>query len=202
MLIAHATSMMPITELITAGCFCKIFCRAKPAIAHAITPEQPTMLRIITKADIAMLEFGTVYLDFPLFENQHPDNTDWGKYAHNKYSYLNEYDKPLGSDVYESRQLVTTNYRVLIEHGWLDDLKYLCEPTEYHEKRVCVKFVTDRGVANELVRHRTFSFAQESSRYCSYNKDKFGNELTFIIPTWSNLEPADHDGVTAQLDAY
>ena len=36
----------------------------------------------------------------------------------------------------------------------------------------------------ELVRHRVFSFAQESTRYCNYSKDKFGNELTFIIPSW------------------
>lgn len=158
--------------------------------------------RMVKSGHHAMLEFGTVYLSFPLLEDWHPDNTDWGKYAHNKYSYLKEYDKPLGSDVYESRQLVTTNYRTLVEHGWLDDLKYLCEPTEYHEKRVCVKFVTDRGVANELVRHRTFSFSQESSRYCNYSKDKFDNGLTFIIPTWSNLGPADHDEVTAQFDVY
>lgn len=38
----------------------------------------------------------------------------------------------------------------------------------------------------EFVRHRTFSFTQESTRYCNYSKDKFGNELTFIIPCWSN----------------
>src|SRR5574344_415976 len=87
--------------------------------------------RMIKSGHGAMLEHGTVYLTFPLLEDWHPDNTDWGKYAHNKYSYLKEYDKPLGSDVYESRQLVTTNYRTLVEHGWLDDLKYLCEPTEY-----------------------------------------------------------------------
>ena len=36
----------------------------------------------------------------------------------------------------------------------------------------------------EFVRHRVFSFAQESTRYCNYSKDKFGNELTFIIPEW------------------
>lgn len=38
----------------------------------------------------------------------------------------------------------------------------------------------------EFVRHRTFSFTQESTRYCNYSKDKFSNELTFIIPCWSN----------------
>lgn len=45
-----------------------------------------------------------------------------------------------------------------------------------------VKFICDRGVSHELVRHRLASFAQESTRYCNYSKDKFGNELTFIKP--------------------
>lgn len=48
---------------------------------------------------------------------------------------------------------------------------------------VIVKFITDRGVSHELVRHRIASFAQESTRYCNYSRDKFGNELTFIEPT-------------------
>lgn len=45
-----------------------------------------------------------------------------------------------------------------------------------------IKFVCDRGVSHEIVRHRVASFAQESTRYCNYSKDKFGNELTFIRP--------------------
>ena len=48
-----------------------------------------------------------------------------------------------------------------------------------------VKFTVDRAIANELVRHRIASFAQESSRYCSYNKDKFGNEISFVDLDWS-----------------
>ena len=47
-----------------------------------------------------------------------------------------------------------------------------------------VRFITDRGVTHELVRHRLASFSQESTRYCNYSKDKFGNELTFILPTF------------------
>lgn len=43
-----------------------------------------------------------------------------------------------------------------------------------------IKFITDRGVANEIVRHRIGSYAQESTRYCNYSKDKFGNEITVI----------------------
>lgn len=42
------------------------------------------------------------------------------------------------------------------------------------------KFITDRGVANEIVRHRIGSYAQESTRYCNYTKDKFSNEITVI----------------------
>ena len=54
-----------------------------------------------------------------------------------------------------------------------------------HEK-ISVKFIVDRGVSHEIVRHRIASYAQESTRYCNYSKDKFGNELTFISPCfWS-----------------
>lgn len=45
-----------------------------------------------------------------------------------------------------------------------------------------VKFIVDRGVSHELVRHRIASFAQESTRYCNYSKDKFDNGITFIKP--------------------
>ena len=84
--------------------------------------------------------------------------------------------------------LITTNLRVLVENNWLDDLKYVCEPTKHHERRVIVKFVCDIGVSHEFVRHRVFSFAQESTRYCNYSKDKFNNEITFITPPWFDKE--------------
>lgn len=47
---------------------------------------------------------------------------------------------------------------------------------------ISVKFICDRGVSHELVRHRLASFGQESTRYCNYSKEKFGGELTFIRP--------------------
>ena len=56
-----------------------------------------------------------------------------------------------------------------------------------------VKFVVDRGVSHELVRHRLFSFAQESQRFCAYNKDKFGNEITFIKPPFYRPEDDNWD---------
>lgn len=51
-----------------------------------------------------------------------------------------------------------------------------------------VKVITDRGVTHEIVRHRLFSFAQESTRYCNYGKSKFGNEIIVILPVWFFVE--------------
>jgi len=45
-----------------------------------------------------------------------------------------------------------------------------------------MQFVCDRGISHEIVRHRIASYTQESSRYCNYSKDKFGNEITVIVP--------------------
>lgn len=56
---------------------------------------------------------------------------------------------------------------------------------------VTVRFICDRGVSHELVRHRIASFSQESTRYCNYSRDKFDNQLTFIIPPWANIEPGE-----------
>lgn len=145
---------------------------------------KPFVDRMIKSGHGAMLEHGTVYLKvFNVIENSKLID----KYKSNKYSVVKEGTEVYnchGDILYGSCKCITTNYRVLVENGWLDDLKYICKPTEFHEKRITVHFVCDRGVSHEFVRHRVMSFAQESTRYCNYSKDKFGNELTFIIPCW------------------
>ena len=65
------------------------------------------------------------------------------------------------------RMLVKNGHEAMIEH-----------------EAITVKFICDRGISHEIVRHRMASFAQESTRYANYSKDKFGNELTFIKPCW------------------
>ena len=137
--------------------------------------------RMINSKHGAMLEHGTVYLKFYntqtwVSEMTLEDSTYTGLfYTKNKYSKCNQV---------EDYMYVTTNLRVLIENNRLDDLRWICEPTEFHEKRITARFTCDRGVSHEIVRHRVMSFAQESTRYCNYSKDKFGNELTFIKPSW------------------
>ena len=138
--------------------------------------------RMIASGHGAMLEHGTVYLYCKADENNNP----LGDYFHNPYSKAIWIGQGKYADVY-----VTTNMRVLVEHNCLDDLKYLCEPTKYHEKRITVKFILSRSIAQEYTRHRVFSFAMESQRYCAYNKDKFGNEVTYILPCWWKDEEGD-----------
>lgn len=142
--------------------------------------------RMIKSGHGAMLEHGTVYLLIPYEEAIDTIGDDW---VHEQYSY-NPYSVVA---VYGNNYYITTNFRVLVENNWMDDLKYICEPTKYHEKRVTVHFVCDRGVSHEFVRHRVMSFAQESTRYCNYSKDKFGNELTFIIPNWLDIPEGNYE---------
>lgn len=131
----------------------------------------------------AMLEHGTVYL----YCADQSFIFVGSKYELSKYSDVIWHEYAPG---HRTAVVITTNYRVLYENDWLDDLKYLCEPTEHHEKRITVKFLLPISISREFCRHRVFSFAEMSTRYCNYNADKFNNELTFIIPYWSSLKEA------------
>lgn len=168
-----------------------------------ITPDSAKGFvdRMIKSGHGAMLEHGTVYL-----KNKSTCFYELSKYQDNKYSvYKKEYieKKVCQDDVdYYYSEYVTTNLRVLVENNWLDDLEYICEPTEHHEKRVTVKFICDRVTGESFLRHRAIdedhptiegevtremekdidSFARESTRYCNYTKDKFSNQFTIITP--------------------
>ena len=75
------------------------------------------------------------------------------------------------------KQLIKSGHEAMLEHSSLS-----------------VRFVVDRGVSHEIVRHRLFSFAQESTRYCNYSKGKFGSELTFIEPCFWDIK--DYNMIT------
>lgn len=127
------------------------------------------------------LEFGTVYLDIPTkdLEPGYEYINAVGKYALNPWSIKEDFD---------NHAYISTNYRVIKDNHWEDDLQYLCEPTEHHHKRYTVHMILDRGVMDEFRTHVGLSHLAESTRYCNYSKDKFGNELTFIQPCWLNDE--------------
>lgn len=145
------------------------------------------------KLHLSCLEHATVYLKL--------DKVNYVAEFYKTEPYTKTFIGYLGKD--KPSVYITTNMRVIIEHGRTDDLKYICAPTEYHYLRTTFNIITDIGVARELARHRTHSISEESTRYCNYGKSKFGNELTFIIPEWVETRcPNDkHDGPSS-ADIY
>ena len=157
--------------------------------------------KLIDRGHTAMLEHGTIYLK-KYMQEWLDINKGWqksscnylkGNYEYNPYSKTNTVNSFLSAKDFttphDSIVFITTNLRVLYENNWEGDLSHelqtLCAfPEGPHEKRYTLKLVTSIGIVRELLRHRVFSFANESTRYCNYSTDKFSNELTFIKPYW------------------
>ncbi len=131
------------------------------------------------------LEFGTVHLKltinaFSLFQ----ETVMTSKIFNNQWIKWNIEESPEDYDYYV---YMTTNYRyylaLLNEAPWLS--KYIDNnDNEFYPKRYTVHFIISRGIMDEFRTHVGLSHLAESTRYCAYNKDKFDNEITFIIPNW------------------
>lgn len=153
---------------------------------------------MIKSGHLAMLEHGTCYLYF----NTEQLDTELDKRAY----YTLRYDRFTvtrgATDLPE--RYITTNLRVLVEH-FPNEWKIILDKhlqgyvDRCHERRITVKFNVDRFTGEEFLRHRVFSFARESTRYCNYTKDKFNNEITFIEPCWSIDDKAAHEQLTSAL---
>lgn len=122
----------------------------------------------------AMLEHGTIYLTIlgnRIFSPIDPVT----KYIENKYSRV---VFVRGDNAYVNDACITTNMRVILENNWQDDLQFISAPTG-HIRRTTFSVITDIGVTRELNRHRVNSPAEQSTRYCTYSANKFGNEITY-----------------------
>lgn len=133
---------------------------------------------LIKSGHLSVLEHSTVYLIVD--DLAYEDFLE--RYSSNKYSVVKMKSKTLQSP--EDYLAITTNLRVIIENGWEHDLQYMCEPTQYHERRYSVKFETAISISREFNRHRANSASESSTRYCNYSKDKFGNEVSVCVPLW------------------
>lgn len=118
-----------------------------------------------------VIEHISVYLTIPIKE--------FYKYADiiNKNSFL------IRGVIKDDKAYFTTNLRFLLEHKeLLPLLEYNSKPTEYHPKRITFKIEnTSIQVGREVMRHRSFCYTQESTRYCNYTKEKFGSEVSFYL---------------------
>lgn len=152
------------------------------------TSAEEFVNEMIKSKDYGILEFGTVYLECPVtyfnvaYDERLQEDNPLDHYNYDDHSRCN-------IDTVNSKEFcyVTTNYRVLVENNWLSDLKYICDPTEFHDIRACVKFTCDIELASELMKYRAFSFVQEPAMYCNYFNGKFTNDLVFVIPSWIDL---------------
>lgn len=117
--------------------------KSEDKITEESAPKFVDML--VKRGHTAMVEHGTVYLTLNMASRQ-----EYFKYCTNKYSEaISEGEAEKGTWT----GYVTTNYRVLLQNNWMEDLQYLTEPTK-HIRRITVKFVCDRGVSHEFVRHK------------------------------------------------
>lgn len=163
--------------------------------------------RLINNKHMAMLEHGTVYLTIP-FGAAFKDDEFVEKYKIKNFFAANSYSRCVSTnysfketcpeeflDIFDDLEgvivyYITTNLRVILEtfEDPEEVLRYISEPTK-HVKRISMRIICDRINSQSFMRHRVFSFAQESTRYCNYSKSKFGKEITYIIPTWiTNFE--------------
>ena len=136
----------------------------------------------IIKCHLSVCEHGTVHLKYPLFMPRAAAQAT--RFIHNQYSRTKEH---------EGYIYVTTNMRVLIEHHWMDELEFIDTTPNcpYYIARNTICFITDIGASRELNRHRANSVSEESTRYCAYDKGKFGNGITVAKLPW--IPDADAD---------
>lgn len=155
--------------------------------------NQPYDIEKLKTCHLSVLEHGTVHLRYPLYVPRASVQFEC-RFKYNKYSkfYIDEKDYAY----------VTTNMRVLVENGWIDELEFIDEihNSEYNcIARCTVNFITDIGASRELNRHRVNSISEESTRYCRYNADKFGNNITVAKLPWINIEDSDCQGYVTGL---
>lgn len=168
---------------------------------------------ISNRGHTSVLEHGSVYFktrDDSRFGLDICGDRKFVKIMFSKYSELIKDGNQ--AFVYTNLRVVQENHPVLFEaimNGNIDEfvLFNFFEPEiNDRNRRVSVEFIVDRGITHELVRHRVFSFSQESTRYCNYKNDAFGNELTFIRPFFWEKGSVEYrvwlDQMQAAEDSY
>ena len=156
---------------------------------------EPFVNRMINSGHGSVLEHGAVYLDIT-------DNITKAREIFNKNPYSKVYKNTLEADWEYPHLYISSNYRVIKENGLEYYLKYLCEPTEFHEKRITVRMICSIGTSRELNRHRASSISEMSTRYCNFSRDKFGNEVTYILPNWMDeIQLGTHNSTKILIQA-
>ena len=153
--------MLKHIELCGRGCY-----KSEDKISKDSAKDFVEMLK--AKGHLSVLEHGTVYLRTHSLDAK---STPFAK--------VFDYAKVMKET---SGYTIATNYRLAYESGLIPNIDdSIINPPI---KRVTARFVLPIAISREFIRHRAFSFSEQSTRYCNYSNDKFGSELTFIEPYW------------------
>ena len=120
------------------------------------------------RGHLSVLEHGTVYL-----------RTNSLDVRSTPFARVFDYSRVMNET---SGYTIATNYRLAYESGLIPNIDESIVNAPI--KRVTARFVLPIAISREFIRHRAFSFSEQSTRYCNYSLNKFGNELTFIEPYW------------------
>lgn len=155
-------------------------CYATDPDSAKLSPKEFIDKIIIPNNHARVLEFGTVYLKIPWCHTYETTQLV-SFFRHNHWTEVKFFGK---AD--DPSWLITTNFRVIVENHLEDEMNMYFEYTSYHPKRYMAEFIASRGACFDFRTHVELSSIMESSRYCLYSKDKFGNELTYIDPYWKS----------------
>ena len=149
-----------------------------PEPIQALFFRQPKFLHIDRLQGHQLLITGSIraFCEMRLF---HPDDAICGavaRFLRGRHPYFFE--------TATTPEDATAAAGVVIDKLELAEVERLAPPLCARHRFLAVKFIVNRAVTHELVRHRPCSFLQESQRYCRYSADKFGNEVTFIKPVF------------------
>lgn len=164
----------------------------------------------------AMFEHGTIYLTIPILkEDKYYDICRKEDivlfFTYNEYSRVTELRN---EKTFLSTYYITTNYRVIAENPYINITngnlykkeqsnlfevikEYITAPT-LHDRRITIHMTTDIGVTREANRHRSNSMAEQSTRYCNYSKEKFGNGLNIAL----NSDIKSEDQISNHIDRW
>ena len=182
--------------------------------------------RLLKSGHTSCLEHGTIYLYLeigsPLDDLKYEEKSIIAKFfTKNKYSKVVTSRSNLDGLATIPTYYITTNLRVIEEQFPFGDglpkwdhhqltvsreqlRSYIVNPQDVSKfsKRISVKFICDRAIATQILRHRVFSFAMQSQRYCNYSKGKFGREITFIKPEYEGKYPKFREILKQTEEAY
>lgn len=138
--------------------------KSESKFKNTVEDSQKFVDMLVANGHTSPLAHATIYL---IVEN---DRIMYEKYVSNPWSRV------VVDDVSDSRQVlyITTNYRVVVENGWLEDLKYMTDAADKHIRRETFKFVHDIGLSRESNRHTSFAITEESTRFVNYKTKNDG----------------------------